>query len=235
MANNLNLDGIQKILGESMQSLTDSSLSMLKPVIDGMMSNVNDMSKSVYGNGGTFKMPQIKIPQLKLQDSCNCCPPEENCPPHCIASIKRCAMVGERIIVPFMIKNTCSHTKTFRVGVRELNDENGTLAPEQPKLNKTSVTLTPGRSEQVLLMLDLAKFANGSTYTTEIVMREKDINQNICFTLVIDDHNAITAEPKDEQQYKLKWQSWKTHFYCEPKRNIAGTNVLTNTATPVNK
>lgn len=235
MADNLNADSIQKIIGDSMQSLTDTSLSFIKPVLDSMVSNVSSISKSASADGSIFKLPQIKIPQLKLQENCNCCPPEETCPPHCMASIKRTAMVGERIIVPFNVKNNCSHTKTFRIGVRELLDEKGTIAPEQPRLNKQSVTLSPGRSEQVLLSLDLAKFNNGSTYTAEIVLREKEINQNICFTLYTGDHAAITAQPQDEQKYKLKWQSWKSHFYCEPKRTVAGAHVLTNDSKDIKK
>ncbi|WP_462251931.1 hypothetical protein [Ferruginibacter sp.] len=235
MANNLNTEGIQKIFGDSMQSLTDTSLSFFKPVIESLMSSVNTNSKSANGDDSSFKFPQLKIPQIKFQENCNCCPPEETCPPHCIATLNRSAMVGERIIVPFLVKNNCSHTKTLRIGVRELLDEKGNIAPGQPRLNKQSVTLPQGRSEQVLLTLDLDKFNNGSTYTTEIVLREKEINQNICFTLSTADHAAITAEPQDEQKYKLKWQSWKSHFYCEPKKTIAGTNVLTNDSKDIKK
>jgi len=67
------------------------------------------------------------------------------------------------------------------------------------------------------MIIDLGKFAEGKTYTTEIVLREKEFNQNICFTLSIEDHQNIVVEPMDEKKYKMKWQSWKDHFYCEVK------------------
>ena len=122
-------------------------------------------------------------------------------------------------MVPFLVKNTCNETKTYRVGVRELKDQDGKPAPFQPQLNKHSVTLEPGRSERVVMLLDLSDFANGSTYTTEIVLRENEINQNICFTLKIDnDQNLVTAQPQNEKQYQLRWQSWQSHYYCEPKK-----------------
>ena len=137
-------------------------------------------------------------------------------------------MEGERIITPFIVKNDCSETKTYRIGVRELKDESGGLAPAQPILNKTIVTLDPGRSEHVLVSLDLDNFKAGSTYTTEIVLREKEINQNVCFTLIVDNADGTVVTPQDEQQYRLRWQSWKDHYYCERPTisRIPGTNVL---------
>ncbi|MEO7960395.1 MAG: hypothetical protein ABIR19_02545 [Ginsengibacter sp.] len=127
-----------------------------------------------------------------------------------------------------MIKNDCNQTKTYRIGVRQLDDETGNSAPSQPVLNKSTVTLEPGRSEEVLVSVDLANFKNGSTYTTEIVLREKEINQNICFTLIVEDPRSTVVVPQSEQQYRLRWQSWKDHYYCEkPAFNRApGTNVL---------
>jgi hypothetical protein len=209
--------GLQQALTESIQNMANLSLGSLKPLMDGMMGNLASINKSVQEGG----LPVMKIPQLKLQtDNCNCCPPENICPPHCIASINRCAMQGERIVVPFNIKNTCSHAKTWRIGVRELKDQDGQMAAAQPQLNKQTVTIEPGRSERVLMMLDLNNFTNGSVYSTEIVLREKDINQNICFTLTIDgDCNTVTAAPQDEQKYNLRWQGWQSHYYCEPPKN----------------
>jgi hypothetical protein len=212
---------IQKMLTDNFQQLTNLSISTLKPVMEGLINNISAINNSVIKNG----LPLIKIPKLST-GNCDCCPPEESCPPHCIASITKHAMEGERIIIPFIVKNDCSQTKTYRIGVRELDDENGVAAPAQPVLNKDSVTLDAGRSEQVLVTIDLASFKTGSTYTTEIVLREKDINQNICFTLIIEDPKATVVIPQSEQKYRLKWQSWKDHYYCEKPvfNSVPGTN-----------
>jgi hypothetical protein len=211
MANTTNnVADIQKTLTNNLQQLTNLSVSAFKPVMEGMINNMSSISNSILKNG----LPQIKIPSLNTGD-CDCCPPKQTCPPHCIAAITRSAMEGERIITAFTVKNDCSHTKSYRIGVRELKDENGAMAPAQPTLNKNFVTLDAGRSEQVLVTLDLANFSNGSTYTTEIVLREKEINQNICFTLIVENSNSTLVTPQDENQYKLRWQSWKDHYYCE--------------------
>lgn len=214
---------VQKMLADNFQQLTNLSVSTLKPMMEGFINNITAINKSIIKNG----VPVIQIPKL---NACNgdCCPPQESCPPHCIASITRNALEGERIIIPFMVKNDCNQTKTYRIGVRGLNNENGTAAPSQPELNKNSVTLDPGRSEKVLIAVDLSNFKNGSTYTTEIVLREKEINQNICLTLIVEDPNATVVTPHSEQQYRLKWQSWKDHYYCEkPTVNkLPGRNVL---------
>ena len=214
---------VQKMLADNIQQLTNLSISTLKPMMESWLNNISAINNTVIKNG----LPIINIPNLKI-GNCAYCPPEESCPPHCIASITRNALEGERIVVPFMVKNDCNQTKTYRIGVRELNDENSAAAPSQPVLNKNAVTLDPGRSEKVLITVDLSDFKNGSTYSTEIVLREKDINQNICFTLVVDDPNGTVVIPQSEQQYRLKWQSWKDHYYCEkPTVNrTPGTNVL---------
>lgn len=216
-----NIADIQKTLSENLLQLTNLSLSAFKPVVEGIINNISGISNSILKNG----LPLIKIPQLKAT---NCdCPPQETCPPHCIASITRTAVQGERIVTAFTVENDCSHAKTYRIGLRELKDENGELAPAQPVLSKNDVTLDPGRSEQVSMLLDLDKFKNGSTYTTEIVLREKEINQNICFTLTVENGNSTTVIPQDEQQYLLRWQSWKDHYYCErPATRTPATNVF---------
>ncbi len=205
-----NITDMQKTLSENFQQLTNLSVSAFKPVMEGMINNMSSISNTILKKG----LPKIKIPLLN-SGNCDCCPPEQTCPPHCIAAITRYAMEGERIITPFTVKNDCSQTKTYRIGVRELKDENGQLAPDQPVLNKNFVTLDAGRSEQVLVTIDLANFKNGSTYTAEIVLREKEINQNVCFTLIVANANSTIVTPLDEQQYKLRWQSWKDHYYCE--------------------
>ncbi len=217
--------GLQQVLADSIQNLANVSLTAMKPLIDGVLTNMTAINKSVQEGG----LPAIQLPKFNNED-CDCCPPKNECPPHCIASISRSAMPGERIMVPFIVKNTCSHTKTFRVGVRELKDQDGNLAPTQPKLNKQAVTLDAGRSERVLMAIDLDKFHTGSIYTTEIVLREKEINQNICFTLTVDDGDAVVVAPKDEQKYKLRWQSWQSHYYCEPpKARIANSTDIHST------
>lgn len=212
MDNNTNtLSGLQQTLTDNFQQLTNLSLSAFKPLMDGMMNNLNSANKSFMQNTSTV----LKFPTLN--NDCDCCPPKNECPPHCIASITRTAMSGERIIVPFLIKNTCSQTKTYRVGIRDLVDQaNNQPAPSQPQLNKNYVTLQPNQTEEVLMTIDLMQFNTGSTYTAEIVVREKEINQNICFTLIVaNSKNIVTATPKDEKSYRLRWQSWKDHYYCE--------------------
>ena len=213
---------LQKTLTDNFQQFTNLSLSALKPIMEGMINNVSSISNSILKNG----LPIIQIPKIG-ESNCDC-PPKETCPPHCIAAITRHAIPGERIITSFTVKNDCNKAKTYRIGVRELKDENGTLAPAQPVLNKNLVALDPGRSEQVLVSVDLSNFNNGSTYTTEIVLREKEINQNICFTVIVDDSGSTLVTPLDEQQYLLRWQSWKDHYYCERPifSRAPGTNVL---------
>ncbi|MEP6846101.1 MAG: hypothetical protein ABI861_08855 [Panacibacter sp.] len=205
------LADLQQTVTENFQQLTNSSLAAMKPLMENMMNNITSVNKSFLEN----PLPLFKLPQLKL-DNCDCCPPKQTCPPHCIATIKRTAQEGERIVVPFIVKNTCSQTTTYRVGVRELiNEDDGQAAPAQPTLNKMVVTLAPGRSERVLMTVDLANFSAGATYMAEIVLREKEINQNICFTLIIDSPGGPVVTPKSEQDYRLRWQSWKDHYYCE--------------------
>lgn len=225
MDNKSTTSDLQKILSDNLQQLTNLSISTLKPVMEGFINNMSAFNNSIVKNG----IPLIKIPTLNSGNcNCNCCAPEESCPPHCIASITKYAMEGERIIVPFIVKNDCNQPKTYRIGVRELDDENGVAAPAQPVLNKNTVTLDAGRSEQVLLTVDLANFKNGSTYATEIVLREKEINQNICLTLIVEDSATTIVIPKSEQKLRLRWQSWKDHYYCEKPRvsRTSDKNIL---------
>ena len=214
MQNTSRQNNLQSLISDTLTQIAGNSLQSFKPVMENMLSNMTAMTRSVKNiDTGNLSLPKL------YKETCNCCPPEDKCPPHCIAQITRTAAQDERIMVPFLVKNTCNETKTYRVGVRELKDQDGKPAPFQPQLNKHSVTLEPGRSERVVMLLDLSDFANGSTYTTEIVLRENEINQNICFTLKIDnDQNLVTAQPQNEKQYQLRWQSWQSHYYCEPKK-----------------
>ena len=148
---------------------------------------------------------------------CDTCPPKEECPPKFIGRLYRSAMQNESIIVPFIINNGCSSPKTYRIGVRELKDIDGNMAPNQPKLNKNLVVLAPNGQERILIGLQLTNFQKG-TYEAEIVVRENEYNQNILLTVEVADVAAPVFTPLDEKKYQLKWQSWKTHFYCEPKK-----------------
>ncbi len=221
MANtsNSNID-VKNTITDSMQMIADLSVSTIKSSIENITGVTGQLSKVMSDMGlGTFTLP------IGKKSKHDCCAPEEDCPPHCILQITKQAYAGERIIVPFMVKNHCNTAKTYKVGVRDLKNIDGTIAPAQPELNKKQVTLDPGGSELVLLGIDLNQFTNGNTYTAEIVIREKDINQNICFKLIVDGHKNIpVAEPLDEKKYLMHWQSWKSHFYCEPKKatRIAG-------------
>ena len=208
------------MFSETLTQIANNSMKSFKPIMDGMLGNMNFLNQSIKKvDPGTISFANL------YKETCDCCPPKQKCPPHCIAFISRVAAEDERIMVPFMVHNSCSSSKTYRVGVRELKDQDGKAAPTQPLLNKQSVTVEPGRSERVVMMIDLSKFDNGSTYTTEIVLREKDINQNICFELKIDnDQNLVTASPQNEKQHKLRWQSWQNHYYCEPKKGLRIAN-----------
>jgi hypothetical protein len=196
---------------DGMQKLGDLSLSMLRLSIDSASKNVNTLSQTL----GDLGLGNLSLPMLKTADH-GCCPPEHDCPPHCLLQIRRQAAVGERIVVPFQVKNRCGSAKVYRVGVRELKNVDGSTAPAQPVLNQREISLDPGESKLVSMSLDLGQFPNGSTYQAEIVLREKDINQNICFTLVVGDGGAPVAQPVDEKRYRMHWQSWRSHFYCEP-------------------
>lgn len=206
--------------------LSDTAVNNFQKVANMSVDFYRNIFNTLLENNSSFSNTLTQVsrstlnPVKSMFNSGDCCPPEQTCPPNCIATIERQAMAGERIIVPFQIKNTCTSPRTYRIGVRELLDLDNKPAPDQPALNKASVTLQPNGSERVLMRLDLANFQNGA-YTAEIVVREKEINQNICFTLIVRDHQPPVAEPKEENHYKLRWQSWKSHYYCEPpqKRN----------------
>lgn len=211
---------LAKTITDSMQAMADISMTAIKNSFQNFSGSVGQMSKALSGTS----MGNLNIPFLSKQD--DCCAPKEDCPPHCILQITRTAAAGEKVMVPFMVKNNCVATKTYRLGLREMKNIDGTLAPSQPELNKKQVILDAGASELILLGADLSNFPNGNTYTTEIVIREKDINQNICFTLHVDSgKNIPVAEPVDEKKYLLKWQSWKSHFYCEPKKGLRLTDA----------
>jgi len=192
--------------------MATSSIEAYKPLINNMAESISAINNSVMNTDfSKFKSSNI------LNQNCQCCPPPSTCSPYCIATIERCAMKGEHIIVPFTIKNTCNHPKTYRIGIRELKDLDGKPAQDQPRLNKHSITLEPGRSIRVLLSIDLMHVTAGSTYTAEIVLRENNINQNICLKLIIDDScRDVVIQPMDERKLQMRWQNWHDHYWCEP-------------------
>jgi len=201
-----------KTIADSLQMLSELSISAMKATVENSTRNIDAMNKMVSDVG----LSNLNLPGMS-QTETECCPPKQKCPPQCIMEISRNAYPGEIIVVPFVVKNTCQSHKTYRVGIRELKNIDGTLAPTQPLLDKQLVNLDPGQSELVKMYLDLRNFSSGQSFSTDIVIREKEYNQNICFRLSTKGYgDAPVAEPMDEKKYKLKWQSWRSHFYCEP-------------------
>jgi hypothetical protein len=162
---------------------------------------------------------KMASPTYGAANQSDCCPPKKACPPRCLAEIVREACEGEVIVVPFSIKNKCGGTKTYRIGMRQLVDQHGNAAPMQPSLNRDTVILEPGQSIAVLMTVNLMQgFEAGNTYSADIVIREAEVNQNVCFKLNVRAcGNGPEVCPLDEKEYLLHWQSWQDHFYCEQK------------------
>lgn len=160
----------------------------------------------------------------------DCCPPEPSCPPRCLAEIERKAYPGEVIVASFRIKNKCGARRTYQLGVRPLMDRNGEEAPTQPTLNRDSVDLEPGQAVSVQLRLDLSEgFQTGQCYTADIVIREREVNQNICFKVcVVACHDEVTVCPLDEREYFLRWQPWQSHYYCDTRQSANRVRIDTN-------
>jgi hypothetical protein len=193
--------------------LSDLSISAMKTTVENSTRSFEAMNRIASDVG----LRNLNLPGMSEWES-ECCPPKQKCPPHCILEIFRNAYPGEVIVVPFMVKNTCQTYKTYKVGVRELKNINGSPAPTQPQLDKQQVSLAPGQSELVKMYLDVRTYNPGESFATEIVIREKEYNQNICFNLSMKGFgDAPVARPMDEKKYKLKWLSWRSHFYCEPR------------------
>ena len=207
-----------KGITDGLQKMADISIATVKSSIENTSKNISELTKVMTGMGiRPFVIPFASVLPFVKKDSHGCCPPEEDCPPHCLTRISRNAFAGERITVPFMVRNTCNSSRHYRIGARELKNIDGSPAPSQPILNKKEVTLNAGESEMVLMTIDLGQFSSGQIYDAEIVIREKDINQNICFRLTVDGYSNIpVADPLDEKKYLMHWQSWQSHFYCEP-------------------
>src|SRR5687767_747829 len=115
-----------KSITDGLQKLADISMGTFKTSVENASKNITEMSK-VMSNIG---LPTFNLPLLK-NDKHDCCPPKEECPPHCLLQISRTASAGERIIVPFMVKNKCGATKRYRIGIRDLKNADGSKAPSQ--------------------------------------------------------------------------------------------------------
>lgn len=182
---------------------------------DQMLKNNLNLAKQVT----SFVLDLNKSSQ-NCGDSSTVCPPEPSCPPKCLAKIHREASPGEIIVVPFRIKNACGRARIYQVNVRPLVDEQGKEAPSQPTLDRNEVHLEPDQSITLRMTLNLQQgFTKGESYTTNIVIREEKINQNVCFSLTMaTTEKSIEVCPLDENQYLMRWSSWQDHFYCEVDR-----------------
>ena len=87
----------------------------------------------------------------------------------------------------------------------------------------------------VEMRIDLTTGYVADSYSTEIVIREKDVNQNICFTLNITSNNFVPeAHPLNEQSYFIHFQDWKSHYYCDTRPTISRVSPI-NPNVDVNK
>lgn len=198
---------------ESVKRMTDATTRMLQDNLNNNMQWFAEL-RDVLGTG------------IAKKNDCNACPPECDCPPQCILNITRDANPGEVVIVPFKVKNTLQSAKLYLAGVRPFYDNDGNPLPNQPVLNRTSLNLQPGQSMLVEMRIDLTSgYVAGNSYSTEIVIREKDVNQNICFTLNVAPGRCIPeAHPLSEQSYFNHFQDWKSHYYCDRRPTISRVN-----------
>ncbi|MBP9188744.1 MAG: hypothetical protein KBF51_04345 [Chitinophagales bacterium] len=217
-----NNKGITDIFS-NFQNLNDATLKIMKDNLNANTEWWTEFGK-LFSNPGEKKSKSNHVPGCNCND---CCPPCNECPPNCLISIHREANAGETIKVPFKIKNDLSVAKTYRIGVRTIYDADGNAINVQPTLDKTTVTLQPGASQLINMTLQIsADYMPGYSYETEIVIREKDVNQNICFSLAVNAfENIPVACPRNEKDYFIKWQSWQSHFYCEEKPPVSITTV----------
>ena len=188
--------------------------------VEAMQANTRAMQDLVEGYQQSF---DTEGKQHKVA----CCPPQEKCPPHCLAILERRAHPGEVIVVPFVVRNVCGGIRKYHIGVRPLHDPEGQPTPKQPVVDKNEVTLQPDQAVIVRLKLDLSEgFQPGACYQTEIVLREKEVNQNICFRLCVEGYGELPEiHPRDEHEYFHHFVGWDKHFYCETGRNTTGLKI----------
>ena len=192
---------------ENMPSFYDSYTDFMGKILQGNLKIARDL----------YQAPMDAA--FSSQKEATCCPPQKTCPPRCLAELHRQACPGERIVVPFTVRNKCGSPRDYQVGMRPLLDQHGNQAATQPTLSLSSLHLEPGQAITVMMTLDLAQgFHPGDIYSMDIVIREKDINQNICFILRIKAcSEGVEVCPLDEREYTHHWHGWQDHFYCEQK------------------
>lgn len=193
-------------LFDSLQQLSRTSMQLFSEA----METNNQLARSWWMGS--------EDPTAKQDRSVPCCPPEWDCPPHCLATISRTVHTGEVVMIPFYLKNPCSQPKTYRIGLRPLLDPEGKTYENVLQLDKTSVTMQPGQAAVVRVRADLTRgLQTGKCYTAEIVVREKEVNQNICLQLCVDDYQDLpVVHLREEADYLYHFQSWDRHFYCTP-------------------
>jgi len=151
------------------------------------------------------------------------CPPQDNCPPRCLLTITRHGNIGETIIVPFKVRNLSNYVKKYQLGVRWLTDEDGQNV-SQPSLDKLEIEVQPGMAVMAEMMVYISENLKvGSVYETEIVIRERRHNQNICFKLYVNPISEVPeAAPYDEREIDTHFHRWYYHYYCTPpyKREV---------------
>jgi hypothetical protein len=213
---------------ESLSKLNEASIRMTRRAVEDNIQFAADLQQLFSGIG--FKMPEMNTGKSMYgaKDNtcchCGCCPPECECPPQCLLMLNRSAYPGETVIVPFSVRNTTSIARQYKVGIRELLDQKGDPAPVQPTVSKELINLQPGQAVTLFVEANLQGFQTGA-YETVVVLREKDVNQNICFRLqVIPFADAPEAHPVDEKRLLSHFQSWQSHYYCTPKEQIISAN-----------
>lgn len=202
-------------LSASLRRLGEATSTLLQ---ESMSSGVNMVSRAGQVADAAASVPASASRTTGSVREVPCCPPTETCPPYCLIEITRRAHPGEMILVPFRVRNASGQPKTYHFGVRPMVDEHQNPAPSQPTLDKLSATINPHQAVLVEMKLDLRAggYQAGQQYEATIVVREKEINQNICFRLLLDPFTGVPeATPLDEQELKTHFVSWHYHFYCD--------------------
>jgi hypothetical protein len=143
------------------------------------------------------------------------CPPEDLCLPRCLLRITRSARVGEVIIVPFRIRNTGNTERRYKLGVRPFLDENGAEVG-QATLDSIEATVPAGGAVRREMRIQVNRnYKAGEVYETDIVIRERSYNQNICFRLTVSSAGDVPEVTLyDERDLGLHFHRWYHHYYC---------------------
>lgn len=215
---------IMRQWSDSMLKINTATMRMMRRAVDDNIQFAGEMQNFLSEMG--ISLPSIGKPASTKHPSncqCGCCPPDCDCPPQCLLQLNRCAYPGETVVVPFSVRNTTGVARIYKVGVRNLHDQQGNIAPSQVSVNKDMISLQPGQALTLLAEVNLQQFQVG-IYETDIVLREKDVNQNICFRLeVLPFPDAPEARPWDENKLLTHFQSWQSHYYCTPKKQPDST------------